>query len=44
MEEVEKYEIGADITREDMAKLWSTEDLLGWNERELVVWHHMLSH
>ena len=30
--------------REDMAKLWSTEDLLGQEERELLVWHHMMNH
>ena len=27
-----------------MAKLWSTEDLLGQYERELLVWHHRLKH
>ena len=29
LEELEKYEVGANLTREDMAKLWSTEQLLG---------------
>ena len=44
LEEVEKYLIGYEILREDMAKMWSTKDLLGWDERELLVWHHSLKH
>ena len=36
--------IGANITREYMAKLWSTEDLIGWDERELQFWHHRTNH
>ena len=27
-----------------MAKLWSTEDILGWDEGDLLVWHHRLNH
>ena len=27
-----------------MNKLWSTEELLGRYERELLVWHHRLNH
>ena len=42
--EVEKYAVGAKFTREDMDKLWSTEDLLGLDERELLVWNHRLNH
>ena len=30
--------------REDMDKLWSTEDLLGRDKKELLVWHHRLNH
>ena len=35
--------IGAKIAREDMSKLWSTNDLLGWEVRDLLVWHNMLN-
>ena len=34
MEEVDKYMIKSEITREEMAKLWSTKDPLGQDERE----------
>ena len=44
LEEVENYVIGVKLMREDMAKLWSTEELLGWDKRELLVWHHIPSH
>ena len=27
-----------------MAKLWSTEDLLGWDERDLLVWYSRMNH
>ena len=27
-----------------MSKLWSTKDLLGRENRELLVWHHRLNH
>ena len=37
LEEVEKDAIGDDLTRDDMAKLWSTEDLLLRDEREIIV-------
>ena len=36
--------VGADITREEMANLWSTKELFGRGERELLVWHHRLNH
>ena len=26
-----------------MSKLWSTNDLLGWEVRDLLVWHNMLN-
>ena len=32
-----------DITRRDMAKLWSTEYLLGWDDREILVCRHRLN-
>ena len=41
---MEKYAIGAELTREDMDKLWSTEDILVQDERDLLVWHHRLNH
>ena len=44
LEEVDKDAIGANLTREDMYKLCSTKDLLGRDERELLVWHHRLNH
>ena len=27
-----------------MAKLWSTKDLLRWDKREILFWHHRLNH
>ena len=36
--------IGADITREDIAKLWSAKDLLGQDDRYLLVWYYSLNH
>ena len=36
--------VGAKLTREDMAKLWSTKGLLGQNNRYLLVCHHRLNH
>ena len=42
-EEVDKESVGYELTREDMAKLWPTEDLLVWYEKELLVWHHRLN-
>ena len=39
-----KYSVGSELTREDMAKLWLTEDLWGQDDRELLVWHHMMNH
>ena len=37
LEEVETYLTGDNITREDMANLWSTKDLLGWYKRDILV-------
>ena len=36
--------IGSNLTREDMAKMCSTEDLLGQDEMEILVYHHSLNH
>ena len=36
--------IVVDLTREEMAKLWWTEELMGWYDRELLVWCHRLNH
>ena len=44
LKEVYKYAIGSDLTRGYMDKLWSTEDLLVQDKRELLVWHHRLNH
>ena len=44
LEELDKDVIGAYLTKKDMTKLWSTNDLLGWDERELLVWHHRMNH
>ena len=44
LEEVYKDVIGAKLTKEVMAKLCSTEDLLGRYDREILVWHHRLNH
>ena len=44
LEEVYKDLIGAELTREDIAKLCSTEDLLGWDEREILFWHQRPNH
>ena len=41
-EEVDKYAVGDKLTREEMAKLWSTEKLLGWEDMEFLVWHHRM--
>ena len=44
LEEVEKDVIGAELTREEMAKIFSTEDPLGQDKREFLVWRHRLNH
>ena len=44
LEEADKYAIGSKLTREDMAKLWSTKDILGRDEREILVWYQSLNH
>ena len=36
--------IGDDLTREDMAKLWSTKDVLGRHDGEILFLHHRLNH
>ena len=41
---MEKDTVGADLTREDMAKMCSTEDILVRDKRELLVWNHRLKH
>ena len=41
---MDKYLIGAKLMREDTAKLWSTKELLGRDEREILVWHQSLNH
>ena len=41
---LDKDTIGAELTREDMANMWSTKDLLRQNERDLLVWHYRLNH
>ena len=43
MEEVETDVIGANLMREDMYKLWLTKDLIGQDEREILVWQHRLN-
>ena len=42
LKEADKYVAGDEITREDMTKLCSTGDLLGRDNREILVWHHSL--
>ena len=27
-----------------MEKMWSTEEILGQDKREILVWHHRLNH
>ena len=44
LEEVYRYAIGDNLTREDISKLWSTKDLLGQYKREILVWNHRLNH
>ena len=44
LEEVEKYAVGYELTREYMVKLWSTEDLLVREDRDILVWHHRPNH
>ena len=44
LEEVDKYAVGDKLNREEMAKLWSTKDILGHVEQEILVWHHRLNH
>ena len=44
LEEVGKDVVGSEITRKGMAKLCSTRELLGWDVRDLLVWHHRLKY
>ena len=44
LEEEVKYVVGSELTREDMANIWSTKDLLVWYNRELLVWYNRLSY
>ena len=32
------------LIREDTTRLWSTKDLLGGDERGIMVFHHFLNH
>ena len=43
LEEMDRGTIGANIKMEDMDKLWSTKDLMGRGEREILGWHHRLN-
>ena len=44
MEDLDKDEVGSELTGEDMAKLWSNKDVFGRDKREPLVWHHRLKH
>ena len=44
LDEVYQDAVEFDLTREDMANMWSTKDLLGWYKREIIVLHHRLNH
>ena len=44
LEEVDKDAVGADLTRDNMANMWSTEEMLGRDEKELLVWQHRMNH
>ena len=44
MEELDKDRVRYNITWENIAKIWSTKDLLGRDERELLVLHHRIKH
>ena len=41
---MDTYAVGYNLMREDMAKLWSTEELLGRDNMDILVWHHRLNH
>ena len=44
LEKVNKDAIGSKLMGEKISKLWSTEYLLGQNQRKLLVWNHRLNH
>ena len=44
LEEVGKYVVGDNLTREDMVRTWLTKDPLGRDDRDLLVWNHRLNH
>ena len=44
LEKADKYVIGAELTRGYMEKIWSTENLLGRDDRYLLLWHHRMNH
>ena len=44
LEEVDKDAVGANLATENMANLWSTDELLGQDDREILVWNHSLKH
>ena len=37
-----KYAVGTRLTRADMAKVLSTKDILGWDDRDIMVCHHRM--
>ena len=41
---MDKDAVGDELTSKDMDKIWSTEDLLGQDKREILVWNHRLNH
>ena len=43
-EEVEKDVVGANLTRKAMLNLWSTKEILGQEEREILVFNHRINH
>ena len=44
LEEVDKDAVGSNLATENMANLWSTDELLGQDDREILVWNHSLKH
>ena len=44
LEVIDKDALGAELTREYISKLCSTEDHLGWGDKEILVWNHRLNH
>ena len=44
LEGVDKYAIRTKLTSEEISQIWSTKDLLGQDEREILLWYHRLNH